>query len=233
MGTSGRRSASRDEGRGGSCSGGGRYLGPGGWRSAAPVAGRLTGGAADDDEVVAGIAALTSAEAPQATLQVLYPQTTGISTDRAGVIALVRQVLLAPDGTSVERELVLDVRLRPGPGATWVVSQIVPTSPLPPGGVLTPTAAKVLQHPGVVLPGPARADIETGRIDDGILTVLAGLGEQFVIGVHEIYDGHPVHVFGTDKPSRHSQGRAVDVVSVDGTARWCRRRRCRASCCPS
>lgn len=51
-----------------------------------------------------GIGALTSGSAVQSTLEVVYPQTTGIDGDRAGVIALVRQVLRK-------------TRSRPGPAA--------------------------------------------------------------------------------------------------------------------
>lgn len=181
--------------------------------SPAAVAGRLQAAV-----VPSGIGALTSTTAVQSTLEVVYPQTTGIDGERAGVIMLARQVLREPNGQNVSREVVLDVRLAAPGGGAWSVVDVVATPPLAPAGLVSAAAQRVLDHPRIALPDPARADIGTGRIDDGLLTVLAGLGDAFAVQVHEVYTGHPVHVFGTDRVSRHHQGRAVDVVALDGVA---------------
>ena len=75
---------------------------------------------------------------------------------------------------------------------------------------------RVLGHPRLALPAPAEADVRSGRIDDGVLAVLAGLADEHDLQVQVLYDGHPVNVFGTDRVSRHTQRRAADIVGVGG-----------------
>jgi len=177
------------------------------------VAGRLPGVQA------ATFAALMDGRAAAATLDVEYPQMGGLITDQASVITVVRQRLATTGEDPTGRVLVLDVRLVRGADGSWAVTGVQPTAPLVPAQetpMLTTAAQRVLDHPRLDLPAPAEADVRTGRIDDGVLTVTAGLAEGYDLQVQVFYDGHPVNVFGTDRVSRHTQGRAVDITAIDG-----------------
>lgn len=167
-------------------------------------------------EVVDTFAELLEPEAVAATIEVVYPQIGGLTSSEASVMTVVSQRLLLRDGTRDERGNVLDIRLA-RQGKSWVVQGVTPTAPLPSaGGPLSEPAQRVLDHPRLVLPPSAAADVRTGAIDDSILAVLAGLADEHDLQVQVFYDGHPTNVFGTDRVSRHSQGRAVDLVRVDG-----------------
>lgn len=75
----------------------------------------------------------------------------------------------------------------------------------------------VLGHSSIrLLPG-ARRDIETGLIDPRILRILLILAERYELSaVGPLVSGHSYYVKGTNRPSNHVFGRAVDILSVDG-----------------
>lgn len=169
-------------------------------------------------EVVDTFGELLEPAATAARTAVVYPQIGGLTATGSAVMIVVTQELLMSDGTRHERGNVLDVRLA-SDGGVWSVLGVTPTAPITaiaPGAPVTQAAQRVLEHPRLVLPPSAAADVMAGGIDDSVLTVLAGMADQHDLQVQVFYDGHPTNVFGTDRPSRHSQGRAVDIVRVDG-----------------
>ncbi len=57
-----------------------------------------------------------------------------------------------------------------------------------------------------------------GQIHDSVLQALDTLSKQHVLDVSVLRSGHPLLVFGTDRPSDHPYGRAADVWAIDGSA---------------
>lgn len=166
--------------------------------------------------LVSAAAPLTDPSATAATVEVVYPQYGGLTEDLASIMIHLRQHLLAADGTASVRELVLDVRLSRSPGGTWTVTGIPIGPPLTPTQPLSPVAEAVLANDNIVLPGPARQDIQSGLISDTVLATLAAAAQSHVLDVLVLYTGHPENVFETDRLSDHTAGQAVDVWRIDG-----------------
>lgn len=75
----------------------------------------------------------------------------------------------------------------------------------------------VLNHPSIRLLLGARRDVESGLIDPRILRILLVLAERRELSaVGPLVSGHSYYVKGTNRPSNHVFGRAVDILSVDG-----------------
>lgn len=170
-------------------------------------------------DLVAVAGPLLDESASSATTEVLYPQYGGLTDTTASVMVLVRQELRGSTGAR-EREVLLDVRLAREAGGTWAVTaRIDPARPAyaeaRPGGP-TERGARVLDAPGIELPGPARDDIIERRAEDPILTVLATLAQNWNLDVQVLVSGHPGTVFPTTRVSNHTVGRAVDVRAIDG-----------------
>lgn len=74
----------------------------------------------------------------------------------------------------------------------------------------------VLNHPSIrLLPG-ARRDVEAGLIDPRVLRILLILSERHELSaVGPLVSGHSYYVKGTDRPSNHVFGRAVDISVID------------------
>jgi hypothetical protein len=53
-------------------------------------------------------------------------------------------------------------------------------------------------------------------VHDSVLTAMLALTKTYRIGVSVIRSGHPINVFGTDRPSDHPRGRAFDTWEIDG-----------------
>lgn len=75
----------------------------------------------------------------------------------------------------------------------------------------------VLGHSSMrLLPG-ARRDVEAGLVDPRILRILLILAERHDLSaVGPLVSGHSYYVKGTNLPSNHVFGRAVDILSVEG-----------------
>lgn len=159
---------------------------------------------------------LVEESAAAATVEVVYPQYGGLTADVSSVIIHLRQHLLGTDGSASVRELVLDVRLSRSPSGTWAVTGVVLAPPLDPVQPVSPVAEAVLANENIVLPGPARQDILSGRIQDSVLSILAAAAQTHVLDVLVVYTGHPEHVFETDRVSDHTLGQAVDIWRIDG-----------------
>ncbi|MGJ7440354.1 hypothetical protein ACR80Q_04780 [Aquipuribacter sp. MA13-6] len=182
----------------------------------AAAGGRLARAALDP--ALAGQAQeLLHEQAVAASVTVDYPQYGGLTTTAASVMTLLTQHLLLPGGDRVERQTVLDIRLgRTSVEDPWQVQAVSPDPTGPAAGEVSPAALQVLDNPNLRLPEPAVRDIEEGRMDDALLTLLNGLGADHVLDVHVLYRGHPTNVFDTERASNHSVGRAFDIWGIDG-----------------
>ncbi|MEU7166575.1 hypothetical protein AB0A70_18305 [Streptomyces morookaense] len=76
----------------------------------------------------------------------------------------------------------------------------------------------MLAHSRIRLPPAAEADIRSGTVHAGVLTALLHLADRYRMDVSVVRSGHPPDVFGTDRPSDHPKGRAVDVWRIDDRA---------------
>jgi hypothetical protein len=178
-----------------------------------PAAGRLTAaGAAPALESAAG--ALLPPAAP-AVAQIVYPQYGGLERDTASVMAVLRQTWV--DGEELRDRLVTaDVRLQRS-GRTWTVTELHPVAPAPDAAAaLTGPAAELAASPRMQLPNAALADLAAGVVDERVVVALLGLSRRYELAVTVFRNGHPENVFGTDRTSNHTRGRAADIWSVDG-----------------
>lgn len=157
---------------------------------------------------------LPSADA--AALQVVDAQYGGILTDSSSVLVVCRQWTLHGDRV-VAGGTTVDVRLvRTGSG--WTVTALHPARPG--AAVASPPAAvrRVLMNSRIVLPPAAEADLRSGRVHDSVLNAMLRLAGGYRMDVSVVRSGHPLNVFGTDRPSDHPRGRAFDVWRIDGRA---------------
>lgn len=168
-----------------------------------------------DPDLLAQLSPLLDTGGERATVNILYPQYGGLEAASASVMVALDQALALPDGTSTRRGMTLDVRLS-STSSGWVVTTVDPDQP--PAGPGAPSALgeRVLSEPRVVLPADALADVQTGVVHDSVLAVLEGLAQDHIIDVSTFSAGHPVNIFGTDRQSNHSRGRAVDIWRIDG-----------------
>jgi hypothetical protein len=90
-------------------------------------------------------------------------------------------------------------------------------SSLPDRGDRAALAEAVLANPRIELRPEAEADVTAGRVDPRVLAVLLALSERFSLtGVGPFVTGHSYYVAGTNRPSNHTFGRAVDIGRIDG-----------------
>lgn len=147
---------------------------------------------------------------------IVYPQLGGLTDEAASVMVVVRQRLL--EGTA-RRSVVrtVDVRLARRSGV-WAVTSVESAGGRPPPPSVAPSrvAQALLAVDNVVLPDSARWDILDGTVDDRVLAILAQLGAEHRVDVTTLATGHPYNVFGTQRVSNHTRGRAVDIWAVDG-----------------
>lgn len=167
-----------------------------------------------DPALVAGAGALVPPSAPSVA-EVVYPQYGGLTPDASSVMTVVRQTWLAAGGAAMSRTITVDVRLtRDGDG--WRVTALFPVEPVGRSTLdLTAPVAALADDPQMDLPPAAVFDLAAG-VDPRVVEVLAGLSRTYALSVSVVRAGHPVEIFGTDRPSRHTLGRAVDVWAVNG-----------------
>ncbi len=151
--------------------------------------------------------------------QVVYPQLGGLEKDAIAVIVVVRQEVTERDGSSSVVTRTLDVRVD-RVDERWVVSDLASAGgePVPRPDPIDPLAAAVLDDERIELPDTAVWDIHRGDIDDRLLALMARMAERTPYGVVVLRTGHSREVFGTDRISRHAEGRAVDLYRLDGPA---------------
>ncbi|MGH8972798.1 MAG: transglycosylase SLT domain-containing protein [Acidimicrobiia bacterium] len=79
--------------------------------------------------------------------------------------------------------------------------------------------AAVLDHPGIALRAGAADDVRAGLVDQRVLAVVLVVATHHRLSaVGPFATGHSYYVAGTDTPSNHAFGRAVDLPVVDGVA---------------
>jgi len=75
----------------------------------------------------------------------------------------------------------------------------------------------VLSHPRIGLRPEARGDVAAGLIDPRVLQVLLFLAERHDLNsVGPLITAHSYYIAGTNVPSNHAFGRAVDITVIDG-----------------
>lgn len=150
-----------------------------------------------------------------ATAQVRLAQYGGILADSASVLVVVDQWRLDRREQVRAGGTTLDVRLR-AEEPQWTVTEVRPARPGRPAGDLSRPARLLLEDERVRLPHAAVSDVRAGVIDDAVLVALASLAAEHRLDVSVLRSGHPLRVFGTDRISNHTEGRAVDIWALDG-----------------
>ncbi|MFL5930291.1 MAG: NlpC/P60 family protein, partial [Gaiellaceae bacterium] len=85
-------------------------------------------------------------------------------------------------------------------------------------GAPVPASAELhalLENPNLELPGPARADLMSGRVDPRLVSVLTSLTKEHKIKLSVIITGHD-KLSSSGSVSNHFVGRGLDIASVDG-----------------
>jgi hypothetical protein len=139
----------------------------------------------------------------------------GILADTASVLVPVQQWYRAADGSVQRQGRTFDVRLRRA-DPDWAVTAVHPADPGPALDTLPELARAVLANDRIRLPDSARADVMAGQVHESVLRALDTLAHKHVLDVSVLRSGHPLLVFGTDRPSDHPHGRAADVWAIDG-----------------
>lgn len=146
--------------------------------------------------------------------EVVYPQLGGARPDRVSVMVLVQQTVGTATGTRIQHRT-LDVRLRLA-GDQWVFDALPSAGGDPPedAAPLTAEAEAVLNDERIELPDSARWDILAGGTSPDLLRLMSRIAERTPYAVLTLSTGHPFEVFGTDRQSNHTKGRAVDIYRV-------------------
>jgi len=155
----------------------------------------------------------------RSTSSIVYPQLGGLTADAMSVMVVVRQRRESPGEEPTTETRTFDVRLRLD-GGRWRFSELASaggSSAKRPSGI-SPAARAVVDSPRIELPDSARWDIYRGEVDEALLATMADAAMRHSYGVTVLKSGHPYEVFGTDYPSAHTAGYAVDIYAVDGTS---------------
>lgn len=146
--------------------------------------------------------------------RIVYPQLGGVDGEEVSVMVVTEQTVGSADGV-VTRTRTLDVRLRLA-GQTWVFDELADDggTPVDVPARVSAEAQRVLDHPDLELPDSARWDILAGEVDRALLDLLARAADEVPLGAVTLRSGHPELVFGTDRVSSHTRGRAIDIHRV-------------------
>jgi hypothetical protein len=147
--------------------------------------------------------------------EIVYPQLGGFTDTSASVMVVARQTVGSADGEVRDETRTLDVRLVIEDDE-WVFDDLASAGgrPVERPSDLSDEAAAVVDDDRIELPDTARWDIYRGVIGHDLLALMALMAERSEYGVIVLDTGHPWEVFGTDRQSRHSLGRAVDLYRV-------------------
>ncbi|WP_127142524.1 hypothetical protein [Pelagibacterium montanilacus] len=147
--------------------------------------------------------------------RIIYPQLGGLTPGRSSVMVVVEQLVGTPEGVRGEIRT-LDIRLARSEGGAWQFEALASAGGqrIVPPGALSHAALSVLNDPRIELPDSARWDIFRGGISSNLLKIMARMAEETDYGVVTLMSGHPREVFGTDRLSDHTRGRAVDVYRL-------------------
>jgi hypothetical protein len=165
---------------------------------------------------VAAVVKLLRPSGTRSVVEVIDAQYGGILSDSASVLVPCR-VYTISGGRVVSGGTTVDVRLTKSRGS-WRVTATHPAQPGSAAPRLSAPARQVLASERIALPPASAADIRSGQVHDSVLTTMLQLAKTYRIGVSVIRSGHPLNVFGTDRPSDHPRGRAFDTWQIDGHA---------------
>jgi hypothetical protein len=182
----------------------------------ASAAGERAQAAGHDPALVEQLTRLVP-QAEAAVTNFVDAQYGGILADSASVLILATQWYRTSDGRITRHGGTFDVRLAIA-DPRWKVTAVHPADPGAAATNLSALAEAVLADDRIHLPDSARADVTAGQIHDTVLAALARLARNHVLDVSVLRSGHPLLVFGTDRPSDHPHGRAADVWAIDGSA---------------
>jgi hypothetical protein len=166
---------------------------------------------------VAAVLKLLRPTHTRAAIEVIDAQYGGILSDSASVLVPCR-VYTIRQGRVISGGTTVDVRLSRSSQGSWRVTATHPAQPGAPAASLSAVARQVLASEQILLPPASAADIRSGQVHDSVLTTMLELAKTYRIGVSVIRSGHPLNVFGTDRPSDHPRGRAFDTWQIDGHA---------------
>ena len=148
-----------------------------------------------------------------------YAQLGGQREDRVSIMVVVHQELGTQGKADAERAetRTMDVRLVRGASGAWEFEELASAGgqPVARPGNLSPLAASVVDDPRIDLPDTAIWDIYSGQTDPALLKVMLDIAERTPYSVIVLKTGHPHNVFGTDRVSNHTVGRAVDIHEAD------------------
>jgi hypothetical protein len=180
------------------------------------AAAALLGPRRDPDALVKAAAPLF---VPGATSvgEVVYAQLGGLTASAAAVMVILRQTVSDANGQTTVTTRTLDVRLRRS-GGRWVLDKLASAGggPAARPADLSQAARAVLDDRRIQLPDSARWDIHRGLVDQRLLRLMEAMAKRHPYAVAVLVSGHPRNVFGTNRRSNHSAGRAVDVYAVAG-----------------
>lgn len=151
--------------------------------------------------------AARAVEARPAVRQVTYTQYFGYQPPLASI--LVEADFESGGGTTY------DVRISRA-GDRWRPESVSPAEPRRPDPDRGALARRVLRSDRIDLPWAGRADVAAGLIAPPVLRSMLAVAERHRIGISVLISAHPVLVFGTDRRSRHPDGFAYDIGSIDG-----------------
>ena len=148
-----------------------------------------------------------------------YVQLGGHRGGRISNIIVIRQEL-GVDGSSEPQRTetrVMEVRLAGDESTGWSLETIASAggAPAERPADLSATAAAVVDHERIDLPDTAAWDIYRGLINRQLLEVMLDIADRTPYSVVVLQTGHSYNVFGTDRVSNHSVGRAVDIYKLE------------------
>jgi hypothetical protein len=150
-----------------------------------------------------------------AVTRIVDAQYGGILASTSSVLAVLDQWRRNAAGDVHASGTTVDVRLVAS-SPLWRITEFRPAKPGPASSSLSAPARAVLGNPRIRLPYAGRADIASGQVHASVLGALLGLAKRYVVDVSVVRSGHPIFVFGTNRPSDHPLGKAVDVWALDG-----------------
>jgi hypothetical protein len=141
-----------------------------------------------------------------------YAQLGGLRNDKTSIMVVVRQEVGVGGDMERSETRTIDIRLRRG-ADTWVFDGLAHAGgdPVARPADLSPEAASVVDDPRISLPDSALWDIYRGHTSVTLLKTMAALADQTPYAAVVLSNGHPYYVFETDRVSRHTVGRAIDV----------------------
>jgi hypothetical protein len=153
---------------------------------------------------------------PNRRLEVIDAQYGGLLTDSSSVLVVCRSFTRRSDRI-VDGGHTFDVRVALA-RRRWRVTAVHPSRPGPPARRPSTAARHVLNSAHIALPPAAHADVASGKVHDSVLEAMLAVSHRWPIGVSVVRSGHPLDVFGTDRPSDHPLGRAFDTWRIAGHA---------------